>query len=231
MTKELINYEDPAIIKVIRESVAPTATDSELLYFIQYCKHSGLDPIKKEIHFLKDKAGRVNIMTGINGFLGVANSNPNFDGLQTEFHESNGKVISCTCRVWRKDRSHAHETTVWMDEYNTKIGNWLSKPRTMLEKVAKAHALREAFSQNLAGIYIEEEMPASEEEQTELVEVIEETHTYNLSLIEDEKKKDAIMKLIKERGMETVQSEEGELLVTKTKLEKLNDIEVKNGNK
>lgn len=224
MNKSLINYDDERTLTVLKESIARDASPAEFAYFLEYCKHTGLNPIKREIWFIKDNKGRVQVMTGINGFLAIANANPNFDGMEVEFEDGpNGTPVACVCRVWRKDRSHAHIEKVYMSEYNQKFGTWLTKPRTMLAKVAKAHALREAFSQELAGVYIEEEMPK------EIVEVQTEPikkYTYKISAIEDADKKSTIQKMLAERNIETVIVNGEEYLESEQKLEKLKECEV-----
>jgi hypothetical protein len=48
---------------------------------------------------------------------------------------------------------------VTRDEYDTGRKLWESKPATMVRKVALVHALREAFPDDFAGLYSEEEMP------------------------------------------------------------------------
>ena len=219
----IINYDDEKTLQVIKESIAPNATPAELAYFIEYCRHTGLNPIKKEIWFIKTSRG-IQVLTGINGFFEIANASPQFDGLEVEFQDNDkGEPISCTCKVWRKDRSHAHVEKVYMSEYNQRQGTWLTKPRTMLAKVAKAHALREAFSQELAGIYIEEEMPK------EVVEVVSEPakkYIYKLSNIEDGEKKASLLKMLAERNITTTISNGAEYLESEQKLDKLKEYEV-----
>lgn len=46
---------------------------------------------------------------------------------------------------------------VYLREYTTQKNLWVSKPRTMLGKVARMHALRIAFPEQLAKVYTEEE--------------------------------------------------------------------------
>ncbi len=226
---QVINYDDANTLKVIRDSVAHDATPSEFAYFLEYCKHTGLNPIKREIWFIKDNKGRVQVMTGINGFLAIANANPNFDGMEVEFEDGpNGTPVACVCRVWRKDRSHAHIEKVYMAEYNQKFGTWLTKPRTMLAKVAKAHALREAFSQELAGVYIEEEMPntkdATSREKNAGGSI--NTYVYKVSAIQDEGKREALLKILQDKGLELVICNEAQYFETDQKLEKLEECRV-----
>lgn len=220
----VVNYDDSKTLAIIKESVAKDATPAEFNYFLAYCKHTGLNPLKHEIWFIKTNRG-VQVMTGINGYMAIANSNPQFDGIETEFaKDSQGKLESCTCRVWRKDRSRPHQETVYFNEYNQGSGNWLTKPHTMLAKVAKAHALREAFTQELGGMYIEDEYKPNEEESTPVVE--SKKYIYKISAIQEEEKKSKFLDFLASHGCETTISNGNEYFESAQKLEKLSDVEV-----
>lgn len=68
------------------------------------------------------------------------------------------KIDSCEVTVWKQggdDRGYT--ALVFFDEYNTGKNLWVSKPKTMISKVAEMHALRMAFPDELQNIYVEEE--------------------------------------------------------------------------
>jgi phage recombination protein Bet len=69
-------------------------------------------------------------------------------------------IISCTVTV-KKILTNGtigdFSAMVFFDEYNGKKNLWLSKPKTMIAKVAEMHALRMAFPEELDKVYIEEE--------------------------------------------------------------------------
>ena len=221
----VVNYDDSKTLAVIKESVAKDATPAEFNYFLAYCKHTGLNPLKHEIWFIKTNRG-VQVMTGINGYMAIANSNPQFDGIETEFaKDAQGKLESCTCRVWRKDRSRPHQETVYFNEYNQGSGNWITKPHTMLAKVAKAHALREAFTQELGGMYIEDEYKPNDEIEATPVEESKK-YIYKISAIQDEEKKAKFLDFLASHGCETTISNGNEYFESAQKLEKLSEVEV-----
>lgn len=85
-----------------------------------------------------------------NGIVGV--SAPTYE-------EKDGKIISCSITVKRKvsDYIGEYSAKVYFDEYNTKRNQWISKPRTMIAKVAEMHALRKAVPEELSQAYSEEE--------------------------------------------------------------------------
>lgn len=73
--------------------------------------------------------------------------------------DENGSVISCSITIKRKvgDYIGSYSETVYFKEYTTGRNLWVSKPRTMLAKVAEMHALRMACPEELSQMYVEEE--------------------------------------------------------------------------
>lgn len=62
------------------------------------------------------------------------------------------------CRVHVKGREVPEYSEVSIAEYNSGYSLWKSKPATMIAKVAKSQALREAFPNEFNGLYEPEEM-------------------------------------------------------------------------
>ena len=155
-----LNFEDKALIATIKDTVAKGATDTEFRMFVELCKSTGLNPLKKEVWFIKTQRG-AQIMTGINGYLQIANRHPQFDGMTEPQFEQDAKgfIISCRVEVHRKDRKLPAVGKVFMAEYGGITPIWQKMPRVMLAKVAKSVALREAFPVELCGVYTQEEMP------------------------------------------------------------------------
>lgn len=193
-------------IALIKNTVAQGATDLELGMFLELAKATGLNPFKKEIWFIKTKSytnkrgerveGRAQIMTGIDGFFRIANSNPHFDGIEHAYgpdieipissEKSGVKSIVVPewveSAVYRKDRNRPERRRAYWKEYaqdvvtySGQLSLWGQKPRVMLEKCADATALRKAFPQELCDFYAPEEMPreysAEDEERKTAAEI------------------------------------------------------------
>ena len=198
-------------IELIKNTVAKGATNAELQMFIEFCKSTRLNPFKKEIWFIKSEKGGVQMMTGINGFLAIANNHPEFDGMEVSVNEEDGKIISATAKVYRKDRKYPSVATVYLSEYfkPSKFGNgmWEKMPRMMLQKVAKSVALREAFPQELNGMYTQEEMPDEYAiEQQEMPQIAEKkpTHKYAIQNFGDKTKEEKAIKWCESHQIDTV---------------------------
>lgn len=71
-----------------------------------------------------------------------------------------GAIESCTVTVKRKVDNYVGDftATVYFSEYSTGKNQWVTKPRTMIAKVAEMHALRMACPEELSQSYVEEEM-------------------------------------------------------------------------
>ncbi len=76
------------------------------------------------------------------------------------YEEKDGKIISCTVTVKRKveETIGEYSATAYFSEYSTGKNLWVSKPRTMIAKVAEMHALRKACPEELSQAYTEEEV-------------------------------------------------------------------------
>jgi len=148
------------MIATLKQTVAQGATDAEFAMFREICNASGLNPFKREVWFIKS-GGRAQIMTGIHGFFAIANKNPSYDGMEIDVEmNAHGAVVKAVAKVYRKDRKFPSTGIALMSEYGKDTGVWRSFPSHMLMKCAKAIALREAFPQEINGLYTEEEMPA-----------------------------------------------------------------------
>ena len=161
MNNQLTTTNNMEMLTALRNTVAPGLTEPEFLLFAEMCRATGLNPATKEIWAIKAN-GRLQLMTGINGFLKIANSHPQFDGMEVEFErDDKGNLIAATVKVYRKDRRFPSIATAYMAEYGKKTPIWAQMPSIMLAKCAKSLAIREAFIQELGGLYTAEEMPAS----------------------------------------------------------------------
>lgn len=121
-------------------------SDAQLSALLIVAKQYGLNPWTKEIYAFPDKGGIVPVV-GVDGWARIINSNPQFDGM--DFDQTGD---SCTCTIYRKDRSHPTKVTEWMAECKrTNAGPWQSHPYRMLRHKAMIQCARIAFG--FGGIY------------------------------------------------------------------------------
>lgn len=169
MSNELakIDFGKAEVIRTLKATVAAGLTDPEFAIFAEHCKSTGLNPFKKEVWAIK-AGGRLQVMTGVAGFMSIANSHPEFDGMEVGLIDEKGgyqpltyteKFVGAWCKVHRKDRKFPAEAVAMLKEYKKSTPIWAQMERVMIAKCAKSVAIREAFPQELNGLYAQEEMP------------------------------------------------------------------------
>lgn len=139
---------DPqAFQSVIRATVMPSsATNEQMAAFLMVANEYDLNPVTKEIYAFPAKGGGVTPVVGIDGWVNLAQRRQEFDGMEHEYsHDANGKLVSCTCRIYRKDRTRPVVVTEFMDECARNTDPWKSHPRRMLRHKATIQAIRYAF--------------------------------------------------------------------------------------
>lgn len=108
-----------------------------------------LNPFTREIFAFPSQNGIVPVVS-VDGWLKLTNEHPQFDGLDFEQDDA-----SCTCTIYRKDRSHPIRVTEYLSECKRPTGPWTSHPKRMLRHKALIQAARIAFS--FAGIFDQDE--------------------------------------------------------------------------
>lgn len=109
----------------------------------------GLNPFTNEIYAFPSKGSIVPVV-GVDGWARIINGNSQFDGM--EFQQD---ADSCTCKIYRKDRSHPVAVTEFMSECKRDTQPWKSHPKRMLRHKTMIQAARLAFG--FAGIFDEDE--------------------------------------------------------------------------
>lgn len=161
-----------------------SVTFQELAMFINLCKFQGLNPWLKEAYIIKyGSANPASLVVGKEAFIKRAERHPQYDGFKAGIIVVSGdevqyregmfalpteEVVGGWAEVFRKDRSVPYRAEASIAEYAGKKkdgslnGQWASKPATMIRKVALVQALREAFPEDLGGMFIAEEQGREE---------------------------------------------------------------------
>ena len=157
-------------IETIKENVAQGATNNELKLFLYQCSRTGLDPLSRQIHFIK-RGGRATIQAGIDGLRAIAERTGKYAGnddyiyndTKTMFEMGGELPTTATATVHKivdGVRVEFAATALW-DAYcpqGKESFMWNKMPYLMLGKCAEALALRKAFPNDLSGIYSTDEM-------------------------------------------------------------------------
>lgn len=186
-------------MELLKETIMPGASDTELDFFVEVCNRTNLDPFRNEIHPVKRRVNvkgqwveRWTFQCGIDGYRKRAAATGRYAGSEVVSDPQNGKHPEISkATVWRVvggERVPFTADARWSEYCQTDrqghpIAMWARMPYTMLEKCAEAKALRKAFPNELNGVYAEEEMQhdpnrkirtlEDEEEEIEIVGVSE----------------------------------------------------------
>ncbi len=178
--EQIVKYEttygeitlSPNIIKKYLVSGKGTVTEQEIMMFLALCKYQKLNPFLREVYLIKYGSEKATMVTGKETFLKRACRNPRYKGHKTNISED-GKIA--WAEVYVEDYDVPIRCEVDYKEYVglKQDGNpnrmWKEKPRTMLKKVALVQALREAFPEDLGGLYSQEEISSVRELSTDPV--------------------------------------------------------------
>lgn len=121
-------------------------SDAQMSALLIVASQYKLNPWTKEIYAFPDQNNGIVPVVGVDGWSRIINSHPQFDGMDFAQDED-----SCTCIIYRKDRSHPVKTTEYMSECKRGTKPWQSHPKRMLRHKAMIQCARLAFG--YVGIY------------------------------------------------------------------------------
>lgn len=171
----------PAIIRNYLVNGNGNVTDQEVVMFLNLCRFQHLNPFLREAYLIKFGNQPATIVTGKDAITKRAMRNHKYAGQQAGvviYHEDNGELeyrngslvlpneqlVGGWAKVYVKGYDVPIEAVVSYQEYvgvkndGSVNGQWSKKPATMIRKVALVQALREAFPEDLGGLYASEEM-------------------------------------------------------------------------
>lgn len=154
-------------------------TEPELMMFMSLCKYQGLNPFVKDAYLIKygtqaativvgkgaleKRAARCDKYKGFEAGIIVRTESGEIENRTGTFYLPEEQLVGGWAKVYVDGFAQPVEAAVALSEYigrkkdGTINGQWTSKPATMIRKVAKAQALREAFPEDMAGMYVAEE--------------------------------------------------------------------------
>lgn len=148
------------------------ATEQDIIMFISLCKFNKLNPFLNEAYLVKYGEQPAQMITSKEAYFKRAEENPSYKGIrsgiivmrQNQVQEVEGcfqapgdLLLGGWAEVYRSDRDYPVVAKVNLSEYDKKKSVWNEKKSTMIAKIAKVQALREAFPSQLGAMYTAEE--------------------------------------------------------------------------
>lgn len=149
-------------------------TDAEVKFFIELCKARGLNPFLREVYCIKFGDNPASNVVGRDAFNKRATANASYQGTVSgviyrtaagEVTEREGAItfdgetlLGGWADVYVEGYVKPIKAVAKFASFNTGKNNWQKMPELMIEKVAIVQAQRMAFPEDLAGMYISEEM-------------------------------------------------------------------------
>ena len=162
--------------------------DQEAFNFLQLCKATKLNPFLNEVYLVKFGTQPAQMITSKEAYMKRANNNPNYNGFkagitilsdgkiihregQSFYKQAGEKLLGGWAKVFRKDIDQEFFQEVSLDEYSKGQATWKQMPGNMIRKVALVGALREAFPDDLGGMYTQEEPDLENPAQAQATDV------------------------------------------------------------
>lgn len=202
MARELAKYQDDSGKEIVLTdeyiknfiSTDPNVSLEDMHLFAMMCEHYKMNPVLDADLIKYGKS--VTIQPKASYWMRIASAHPAFDGMEcgVTVVKSDGaierrqgsmtgtateRLVGGWARVYRKDRAYPAYDEVSLEEYMGKkydgspTAAWAKMPATMIRKVAKVHALREAFPECFGGLYDAAEMDQARNPEQASVRIVD----------------------------------------------------------
>ena len=121
---DMVDVDPEQLKKTLIDTVFKGANDVQLVSLLIVANQYKLNPFTKEIYAFPAKGGGITPVVGIDGWARIINDNPVCDGIQFEQDDE-----SCTCKIYRKDRSHPTVVTEYLSECQGTSEPWKKYPK------------------------------------------------------------------------------------------------------
>ena len=193
VTYEVAGQEVKLSYSIVRKYLTKgnaDVTDQELVQFISVCKFNKLNPFLNEAYLIKFKSargdGNAQMIVSKEALFKRAEACEQYDGIEAGiivlrgdnvvelegcFRQAKDVLLGGWAKVYRKDRRVPTVRKVNLSEYDKGNSIWNEKKATMISKIAKVQALREAFPSQLGAMYAKEETSALEQQSKQVKDV------------------------------------------------------------
>lgn len=176
--KDVNQNEIQLQVDEIKKFIAPNATEQEMWLFINIAKAFNLNPIKREIYFVKYN-NQAQIVTGYQVYLERAARSGLLEYWNVDVEKPNPDDRSTWIGVFTGKRTDWTKEFTWrvpMKEVDKKQSTWNIQPEFQLKKTTASQGIRILIPEILSGMpYTAEEVTSGTSEQIIEMEIIEPT--------------------------------------------------------
>lgn len=180
-----VTEQDVRDLMAANGNAMENVTSQEVKMFLRLCQSQRLNPFTKDAYIVKYGNQPASVIAGKDAFVKRATRNKKYRGHEAgitvigtdgKMHRREGSMLlkgETLVGGWAKVHLEGYECPIFeevaLSEYSApdKYGKngWSKMPATMIRKVALCHALREAFPEDLGGLYGAEEMDQARQQE------------------------------------------------------------------
>ena len=175
VTYDVAGQEVTLSFRIIKDYLTKgngAVSDQDLMQFMSICKFNQLNPFLNEAYLIKFGEKPAQMVVSKEALMKRAEANKEYEGIRaglillregkiTEvegaFYLKDDEILGAWAEVYRKDRRFPIVAKIPLSEYDKNQSTWNEKKATMITKVAKVQALRDAFPAQLGAMYTSEE--------------------------------------------------------------------------
>ncbi len=170
------------IVRKYLVSGGGNVNDEEIRMFMALCQYRGLNPWTRDVYLIKYGSNSPAAMVvSKNVYMRRAQRQPSFRGYKSGIivQDEDGTAIKLDGTFYTPETQTlvGGWAEVYIEGWNVPLfesvrleeyigrkkdgevnGQWATRPATMIQKVALVHALREAYPEELGGLYVQEEV-------------------------------------------------------------------------
>lgn len=182
-----VTEQDVRDLMAANGNAMENVTSQEVKMFLRLCQSQRLNPFTRDAYIVKYGNQPASVIAGKDAFVKRATRNKKYRGHEAgitvigtdgKMHRREGSMLltgETLVGGWAKVYLEGYECPIFeevaLSEYSApdRYGKngWAKMPATMIRKVALCHALREAFPEDLGGLYGAEEMDQARREESQ----------------------------------------------------------------
>ena len=138
-----LNVSPSSLQNTLKNTAFKGCSDAEFIALVIISNAYELNPLLREIYAFPKKGGGIQAIVGYDGWIKIANTHPQFDGIEfVHIEDGNGNLKAIEGILFRKDRNHPTKKMVYLKEFKRNTDPWNNSPYHMLDVRCFCHTVR-----------------------------------------------------------------------------------------